>query len=79
MENPDWLVGIRVCRTSQVACPSTVIYLTRLHKRLLAILLFVVVALQKGSTVSVWLQVEAVEVGWLQAEAVEVSWLQAEQ
>ena len=27
---------------------------------------------------SVWLQVEAVEVGWLQAEAVEVGWLQAE-
>ena len=26
---------------------------------------------------SVWLQVEAVEVGWLQAEAVEVGWLQA--
>ena len=59
--------------------PSTVIYLTKLYKRLLAILLFVVVALQKGSKVSVWLQVEAVEVGWLQAEAVEVGWLQAEQ
>ena len=27
---------------------------------------------------SVWLQVEAVEVGWLQAEAVKVGWLQAE-
>ena len=58
--------------------PSTVIYLTKFYKRLLEILLFVVVALQKGSKVSVWLQVEAVEVGWLQAEAVEVGWLQAE-
>ena len=40
---------------------------------------FILVALWKGSKVSVWLQVEAVEVGWLQAEAVEVGWLQAEQ
>ena len=48
--------------------PSTVIYLTKLYKRLLAILLFVVVVLQKGSKVSVWLQVEVVEVGWLQVE-----------
>ena len=63
----------------QIVYPSTVIYLTKFYKRLLAILLFVVVALQKGSKVSVWLQVEAVEVSWLQAEAVEVGWLQAEQ
>ena len=40
MENPNWLVGIRVYRTSQVVCPSTVIYLTKLYKKLLAILLF---------------------------------------
>ena len=52
MENPDWLVEVRVCRTLQVVYPSTVICLTKLHKRLLAILLFVVVALQKGSKVA---------------------------
>jgi hypothetical protein len=74
MENPDWLVGIRVCRILQVACPSTIIYLTKLYKKLLAILLYACGAVerQQGSKVSVWLQVEAVEVGWLQAEAVEV-------
>ena len=37
---------------SQVVYPSTVIYLTKLHKKLLAILLFVVVVLQKGSKVA---------------------------
>ena len=75
MENPNWLIGIRVCRTSQVAYPSTIIYLTKLYKKLLAILLYAysTVERQQGSKVSVWLQVEAVEVGWLQAEAVEVS------
>jgi hypothetical protein len=80
MENPDWLVGIRVCRTSQVACLRTVIYLIKLYKKLLAILLYTYGAVerQQGSKVLVWLQVEAVEVGWLQAEAVKVSWLQAE-
>ena len=52
MENPDWLVEVRVCRTSQVVYPSTVIYLTNLYKRLLAILLFIVVTLQKGSKVA---------------------------
>ena len=64
MENPDWLVGIRVCRISQVACPSTVIDLTKLYKKLLAILLYACGAVesQQGSKVSVWLQVEAVEV-----------------
>ena len=68
MENPDWLVKV------------TVIYLTKLHKKLLAILLYACGAVerQQGSKVSVWLQVEAVEVGWLQAEAVEVGWLRAE-
>ena len=73
MENPDWLVGIRVCRTPQMACPSTVIYLTKLHKKLLAIILFAYSAIkrQQGGKVSVWLQVEAVKVGWLQAKAVE--------
>ena len=70
MENPNWLVGIRVYRTSQVVCLSTVIYLTKLHKKLLAILLFAYGAVerQQGSKVLVWLQVEAVEVSWLQAE-----------
>ena len=58
MENPNWLVGIRVYRTSQVVCPSTVIYLTKLHKKLLAILLFAYSAVerQQGSKVLVWLQ-----------------------
>ena len=58
----------------QVIYPSTVIYLTKLYKKLLAILLFACGAVkrQQGSKVSVWLQVEAVEVGWLQAEAVTV-------
>ena len=81
MENLNWLVGTRVYRTSQVACLSTIIYLTKLHKKLLAILLYTYGAVerQQGSKVLVWLQVEAVEVGWLQAEAVEVGWLQAEQ
>ena len=79
IENLNWLVGIRVYRTSQVVCPSTVIYLTKLHKKLLAILLYAYGAIerQQGSKVLVWLQVEAVEVGWLQAEAVEIGWLQA--
>ena len=40
MENPDWLVGIRVYRMLQVVYLSTVIYLTKLYKKLLAILLF---------------------------------------
>ena len=57
MENPNSLVGIRVCRTSQVVCPSTVIYLTKLYKKLLAILLFAYGAVerQQGSKVLVWL------------------------
>jgi len=45
MENPNWLVGIRVCRISQVVCPSTVVYLTKFHKKLLAIL-FIDIVLQ---------------------------------
>ena len=55
MENPDWLVEIRVCRKSQVACPSTVIYLTKLYKKLLAILLYAYSAIerQQGSKVLV--------------------------
>jgi hypothetical protein len=63
IENPNWLVGIRVYRTSQVACPSTVIYLTKLHKKLLAILLFAYSAVerQQGSKVLVWLQAGAVK------------------
>ena len=58
MENPDWLVGIRVCRMSQVVCPRTVIYLTKLYKKLLAILLYTYSAVerQQGSKVLVWLQ-----------------------
>ena len=53
MENPNWLVGIRVYGTSQVACPSTVIYLTKLYKKLLAILLYTysTVERQQGSKV----------------------------
>ena len=39
MENLNWLVGIRVYRMLQVVYPSTVIYLTKLYKKLLAILL----------------------------------------
>jgi hypothetical protein len=63
MENPNWLVGIRVYRTSQVACPSTVIYLTKLYKKLLVILLFAYSAIerQQGSKVLVWLQAGAVK------------------
>ena len=38
MENPNWLVGIRVCRVPQVVCLSNVIYLTKLYEKLLAIL-----------------------------------------
>ena len=66
MENPNWLVGIRVYKTSQVVCPSTIIYLTKLYKKLLAILLYAYGAVerQQGSKVSVWLQVKAVEVGY---------------
>ena len=45
--NPNWLVGIRVYGTSQVACPSTVIYLTKLHKKLLTILLFAYGAVER--------------------------------
>ena len=58
MENPDWLVGIRVYRMSQVAYSRTVIYLTKLHKKLLAILLYAYSAVerQQGSKVLVWLQ-----------------------
>ena len=58
MENPNWLVGIRVYRILQVVYPSTVIYLTKLHKKLLAILLFAYGAVerQQGSKVLVWLQ-----------------------
>ena len=57
MENPDWLVKVRVCRMLQVAYPSTVIYLTKLHKKLLAILLFAYSAVerQQGNKVLVWL------------------------
>ena len=49
---------------SQVACPSTIIYLTKLYKKLLAILLYACGAVerQQGSKVLVWLQVEAVKV-----------------
>ena len=59
---------------SQVVYPSTIIYLTKLYKKLLAILLYAYSAVerQQGSKVSVWLQVKAVEVSQLQAEAVEV-------
>ena len=55
IENPNWLVGIRVYRAPQVACPSTVIYLTKLHKKLLAILLYTCGAVerQQGSKVLV--------------------------
>ena len=55
MENPDWLVEVRVCRMSQVACPRTVIYLTKLYKKLLAILLYAYGAVerQQGSKVLV--------------------------
>ena len=58
MENPDWLVGIRVYRILQVAYPSTVIYLIKLYKKLLAILLYAYSAIkrQQGSKVLVWLQ-----------------------
>ena len=47
MENPNWLVGIRVYRMSQVVCPRTVIYLTKLHKELLAILLYAYGAVER--------------------------------
>jgi hypothetical protein len=47
MENPNWLVEIRVCRASQVACPNTVIYLTKLYKKLLAILLYAYSAVER--------------------------------
>ena len=55
MENPNWLVKIRVCRVPQVACLSTVIYLTKLHKKLLAILPYAysTVERQQGSEVLV--------------------------
>ena len=45
--NRDWLVGIRVCRTSQVICPSAIIYLTKLYKKLLAILLYTYGAVER--------------------------------
>ena len=62
MENPNWLVKVKVYKTSQVAYFSTIIYLTRLHKKLLAILLYTYSAVerQQGS-----------KVGLLQAEAVK--------
>ena len=47
MENPDWLVGIRVYRISQVVYPKTVIYLTKLYKKLLAILLYAYGAVER--------------------------------
>ena len=47
MENPDWLVGIRVYRTSQVVYSSTVIYLTKLYKKLLVILLYTYSAVKR--------------------------------
>ena len=47
MENPNWLVGIRVYRTPQVVYPKTVIYLTKLHKKLLAILLYAYSAVKR--------------------------------
>ena len=55
IKNPNWLVEIRVCRILQVACPRTVIYLTKLHKKLLAILLYACGAVerQQGSKVLV--------------------------
>ena len=51
IENPNWLVGIRVYRISQVVYPKTVIYLTKLYKKLLAILLYTCGAVkrQQGS------------------------------
>ena len=55
MENLNWLVRIRVYRTPQVVCPKTVIYLTKLYKKLLAILLYTYSAVerQQGSKVLV--------------------------
>ena len=55
MENPNWLVKIRVYRASQVIYPSTIIYLTKLYKKLLAILLYAYSAVerQQGSKVLV--------------------------
>ena len=74
MENPDWLVKVRVCRTSQVACPRTVIYLTKLYKKPLAILLYTCGAVErqqrqqgvglaagKAAKVEDWLQAGAVK------------------
>ena len=55
MENPNWLIGIKVCRILQLVYPSTVIYLTKLYKKLLAILLYTYGAVerQQGSKVLV--------------------------
>ena len=69
MENPDWLVEVRVYRISQVACPSTTIYLTKLYKKLLAILLFAYGAVERQQGVSLAAG-KAVKVeNWLQAGA----------
>ena len=55
IKNPNWLIGIRVYRISQVVYFSTVIYLTKLYKKLLAILPYTYSAVerQQGSKVLV--------------------------
>ena len=52
MENPDWLVGIRVYRILQIVYPRTVICLTKLYKKLLAILLLYLWYCKKAEGVS---------------------------
>ena len=47
MENPDWLVEVRVYRMLQVVYPNIIIYLTKLYKKLLAILLFIYSAVER--------------------------------
>ena len=47
MENPNWLIRIRVYKTSQVVYPSAIIYLTKLYKKLLAILLYAYSAIER--------------------------------
>ena len=55
MENPNWLVKIRVYRILQAVYPNTIIHLTKLYKKLLAILLYTysTVERQQGSKVLV--------------------------
>ena len=55
MENPNWLVEIRVYRILQIVYPSTVMYFTKLYKKLLAIILYAysTVKRQQGSEVLV--------------------------